>query len=224
MNLDDSAYRRLVEGISDYAIFWLQPNGTVATWNRGAVEATGYSAPDVLGVPFTLLFSKDDQSAGVPQVFLDVALREHRSERDGWLVRKDGTQFWAQVLVDAVRDGDTLLGFGVVMRDRTERKLVDEELRKSQEQFRVLVQGVADYAIYMLDPDGYVTSWNSGAERIKGYTPAEVIGLHYSKFFATEDVERNEPTRNLEAGASAKTAAGFGHTWWWIASPMRQAG
>jgi PAS domain S-box-containing protein len=200
-NIDDSAYRRLVEGISDYAIFWLQPEGAVATWNAGALHATGYTAQDMVGAPFSFLFSGDDNDAAAPAALLDLALREGRSELDTWLVRKDGSRFWAQILVDPVRDGDTPLGFGVVMRDRTERKHVDEELRNSQEQFRVLVQGVADYAIYMLDPSGHVTSWNSGAERIKGYAPHEVIGRHYSAFFAPEDVARGEPTTNLEAVA-----------------------
>ncbi|PTR34165.1 PAS domain S-box-containing protein [Luteibacter sp. OK325] len=197
--MDDSAYRRLVEGISDYAIFWLQPEGSVATWNAGAFHATGYAAQDMVGAPFSLLFSGDDNDADAPAALLDLALREGRSELDTWLVRKDGSRFWAQILVDPVRDGDTPLGFGVVMRDRTERKRVDEELRNSQEQFRVLVQGVADYAIYMLDPGGHITSWNSGAERIKGYAPHEVIGRHYSAFFTPEDVARGEPTTNLEA-------------------------
>jgi PAS domain S-box-containing protein len=200
-NIDDSAYRRLVEGISDYAIFWLQPEGAVATWNAGALHATGYTAQDMVGASFSLLFSGDDNDPTAPTALLDLALREGRSELDTWLVRKDGSRFWAQILVDPVRDGDTLLGFGVVMRDRTERKRVDEELRNSQEQFRVLVQGVADYAIYMLDPGGHVTSWNSGAQRIKGYAPQEVIGRHYSAFFTPEDVARGEPTTNLEAVA-----------------------
>jgi PAS domain S-box-containing protein len=199
--MDDSAYRRLVEGISDYAIFWLQPGGAVATWNAGAIHATGYTAQEMVGAPFSLLFSGDDNDASAPAVLLDVALREGRSELDTWLVRRDGSRFWAQILVDPVRDGDTPLGFGVVMRDRTERKRVDEELRNSQEQFRVLVHGVADYAIYMLDPGGHITSWNSGAERIKGYAPNEVIGRHYSAFFTPEDVARGEPTTNLEAVA-----------------------
>jgi PAS domain S-box-containing protein len=199
VTMDDSAYRRLVEGISDYAIFWLQPGGTVATWNAGAFHATGYTADDMVGAPFSLLFSGDDSAAGVADTLLKVALSEGRSELDGWLVRKDGSRFWAQILVDPVRDDDRPLGFGVVMRDRTERKRVEEELRRSQEQFRVLVQGVADYAIYMLDPGGHVTSWNSGAERIKGYTPNEVIGRHYSAFFTSEDVARGEPMTNLAA-------------------------
>nr|WP_157503955.1 PAS domain-containing sensor histidine kinase [Luteibacter rhizovicinus] len=199
VTMDDSAYRRLVEGISDYAIFWLQPGGTVATWNAGAFHATGYTADDMVGAPFSLLFSGDDSAAGVADTLLKVALSEGRSELDGWLVRKDGSRFWAQILVDPVRDDDRPLGFGVVMRDRTERKRVEEELRRSQEQFRVLVQGVADYAIYMLDPGGHVTSWNSGAERIKGYTPDEVIGRHYSAFFTREDVARGEPMTNLAA-------------------------
>jgi PAS domain S-box-containing protein len=197
--MDDSAYRRLVEGISDYAIFWLQPGGTVATWNAGAFHATGYTADDMVGAPFSLLFSGDDSAAGVADTLLKVAFSEGRSELDGWLVRKDGSRFWAQILVDPVRDDDRPLGFGVVMRDRTERKRVEEELRRSQEQFRMLVQGVADYAIYMLDPGGHVTSWNSGAERIKGYTPDEVIGRHYSAFFTREDVARGEPMTNLAA-------------------------
>jgi PAS domain S-box-containing protein len=197
--MDDSAYRRLVEGISDYAIFWLQPDGAVATWNAGALHATGYAAQDMTGAPFSFLFSGDDNDAGAPTKLLDLALRDGRSELDTWLVRKDGSRFWAQILVDPVRDGDTPLGFGVVMRDRTERKRIDEELRNSQEQFRVLVQGVADYAIYMLDPGGNITSWNSGAERIKGYAPDEVIGRHYSAFFTPEDVARGEPMTNLEA-------------------------
>ncbi|HVI54637.1 MAG TPA: PAS domain S-box protein [Luteibacter sp.] len=199
--MDDSAYRRLVEGISDYAIFWLQADGTVATWNAGAIHATGYTAGDAIGAPFSLLFSGEDNNAGAPGSLLDVALREGRSELDGWLVRKDGSRFWAQILIDPVRDGEKPLGFGVVMRDRTERKRLDEELRRSQEQFRVLVQGVADYAIYMLDPKGHVSSWNAGAERIKGYAPEEVIGRHYSAFFTEDDVARNEPTTNLQAVA-----------------------
>jgi PAS domain S-box-containing protein len=201
MNMDDSVYRRLVEGISDYAIFWLQAGGTVATWNAGAVHATGYAAADIVGAPFSLLFSGDDNEGGAVSSLLAVALREGRSELDSWLVRKDGSRFWAQILIDPVHDGDKPLGFGVVMRDRTERKRIDEELRNSQEQFRVLVQGVADYAIYMLDPGGHVTSWNSGAERIKGYAPDEVIGRHYSAFFTAEDVARGEPMTNLAAVA-----------------------
>jgi len=199
--MDDSAYRRLVEGISDYAIFWLQPDGAVATWNAGAFHATGYSAEDMVGAPFSALFSGEDNRAAAPAALLDLALREGRSELDTWLVRKDGSRFWAQILIDPVLDSDTPLGFGVVMRDRTERKRLDEELRNSQEQFRVLVQGVADYAIYMLDPGGNITSWNSGAQRIKGYAPHEVIGRHYSAFFTPEDVARGEPTTNLEAVA-----------------------
>ena len=201
VNMDDSAYRRLVEGISDYAIFWLQPDGAVATWNAGAFHATGYSAQDMVGAPFSALFSGEDNGAAAPAALLDLALRDGRSELDTWLVRKDGSRFWAQILIDPVLDSDAPLGFGVVMRDRTERKRLDEELRNSQEQFRVLVQGVADYAIYMLDPGGHITSWNSGAERIKGYAPHEVIGRHYSAFFTPEDVARGEPTTNLEAVA-----------------------
>ncbi len=98
-------------------------------------------------------------------------------------MRKDGTRFWAYVVIDPITapDGE-LIGFAKITRDLTERKAAEETLRQNQEQFRLLVQGVTDYAIYLLDPDGTVTNWNLGAQRIKGYAPDEIIGRHFSQF------------------------------------------
>lgn len=193
----DDAYRKLVEGIADYAIFWLDPDGVIGSWNTGAVQATQHAPVDAVGQPFDVLFS--DEASGTARRLLDEARSAGRAEEDGWCTRRDGTRFWAQTVVEAVRDAGALSGFAVVMRDRTERKRVDEELRRHQELFRVLVQGVADYAIFMLDPEGYVSSWNSGAERIKGYQPDDIIGRHYSAFYTPEDAAAGEPQRNLQA-------------------------
>lgn len=198
---DHGMYRALVEGITDYALFRLDPDGQVTVWNRGAHTMTGYSAADMSAAGFAALFDDDERARGVLAHLLRTARHEGSAEEEGWRLRRDGSRFWARLTLDALHDEGRFVGFGGVMRDRTERKEVDGALRRSQEQFRVLVQGVADYAIYMLDPQGKVSSWNSGAERIKGYEPDEIIGEHYSRFYSPEDVERREPWTNLEAAA-----------------------
>ncbi|MET0616437.1 MAG: PAS domain S-box protein, partial [Luteibacter sp.] len=201
MSDDEGMYRTLVEGITDYALFRIAPDGRIAVWNRGARLITGYTMEDVAGLGLATLFDASEQAEGLPARLLEQARRDGCVEEEGWRVRQDGTRFWARLVIDALYDEERFVGYGGVMRDRTERKRVDEELWRSQEQFRVLVQGVADYAIYLLDPQGRVTNWNSGAARIKGYAPDEIVGEHYSRFYSPEDVERREPWTNLEAAA-----------------------
>ena len=131
-----------------------------------------------------------------------IAASEGRFEREGWRLRKDGTQFWAHVVIDPIRSpSGEIIGFAKVTRDLTERRAAEEALRRSQEQFRLLVQGVTDYAIFMLDPEGHVASWNAGAQRIKGYAPDEIIGSHFSRFYTPEDRAEGIPTRGLATAA-----------------------
>ncbi len=105
-------------------------------------------------------------------------------------------------MIDPIIDPDgTLLGFAKITRDLTDRKMAEETLKQSEQQFRLLVQGVTDYALYMLSPDGRVSNWNQGAQRIKGYRPEEIIGEHFSVFYTAEDRERGEPQRALEIAA-----------------------
>ena len=188
----------LVQSVTDYAIFMLDRHGIVASWNTGAERFKGYTADEIIGQHFSRFYDEADRQAGLPEKVLRTAETQGRFEAEGWRIRKDGSRFWASVVVDPIRDEDgELLGFAKVTRDLTERKQTEEALRRSEERFRLLVEGVTDYAIYMLDPGGYVTSWNAGAERFKGYTADEIIGQHFSRFYTPEEAEKGAPQRAL---------------------------
>jgi len=198
----EGRYRMLVDAITDYAIYMLDIGGHVSSWNAGAYRFKGYSEQEILGEHFSRFYTPEDRQAGKPQKALDTAAREGRFEAEGWRIRKDGERFWAHVIIDAIRDASgQLLGFAKITRDLSERRLAEEVLRHSQEQFRLLVQGVTDYAIYMLDPQGKVSSWNLGAQRIKGYDPDEIIGQHFSRFYTDEDKAADLPRTALETAA-----------------------
>jgi PAS domain S-box-containing protein len=198
----DGRYRLLVEGISDYAIYLLSPGGTVTSWNKGAELFKGYSAHEIIGRNFSEFYTPEDRAAGLPAHALEVAAREGKFENEGWRVRKDGGRFWAYVIIDPIRTASgRLIGFAKITRDLTERRAAEESLRASQEQFRLLVQGVTDYAIYMLSTSGEISSWNSGAERIKGYKSDEVLGTNFSRFYTAADRAAGEPARALALAA-----------------------
>jgi PAS domain S-box-containing protein len=198
----DERFRLLVEGIRDYAIFMLDPEGRVTTWNIGAERIKGYQASEILGKHFSCFYPEEDVQSGKPQWELEVAAREGRFEDEGWRVRKDGSKLWANVIITALRDEKgQLFGYGKVTRDITERKRSEEGLRQSEERFRSLVEAVQDYAIFMLDPEGRITTWNIGAERIKGYRASEILGKHFSCFYPEEDVQSGKPQWELEVAA-----------------------
>jgi PAS domain S-box-containing protein len=200
---DDERYRLLVDAITDYAVYMLDVDGRVASWNAGAQKIKGYDAHEIIGQHFSRFYTEEDRAAGTPALALRTADEEGRFEREGWRLRKDGTRFWAHVLIDPIRaPSGELIGFAKVTRDLTERRLADESLKRSEEQFRLLVQGVTDYAIYMLDPTGRVSSWNAGAERIKGYAPAEILGEHFSRFYTDTDRATGEPQKALQTATA----------------------
>ena len=202
-SLADDRYRLLVDAITDYAIYLLDRDGFVTSWNTGAQRFKGYRASEILGEHFSRFYTEEDRAAGIPRTLLQRAEREGRAEQEGWRVRKDGTPFWAHVIIDPVRTPDgELVGYAKITRDLTERKKAEASLRQSEEQFRLLLQGVTDYAIYMLDPSGRVSSWNPGAERIKGYAPDEIVGEHFSRFYTEEDRADGLPDRALATAAA----------------------
>lgn len=197
-NSENDRYRLLVDAITDYAIYMLDPDGVVTNWNAGAQRFKGYTAEEIVGQHFSRFYSPEDRSDGLPARALAIARTEGKFEQEGWRIRKNGERFWAHVVIDPIwgKDG-ALIGFAKITRDLTERQAAAESLRQSEEQFRLLVQSVTDYAIYRLDPQGHVASWNSGAERIKGYAPADIIGSHFSRFYTEEDRLAGEPERAL---------------------------
>jgi PAS domain S-box-containing protein len=191
-------YRLLVDSIRDYAIFMLDVEGRITSWNLGAEKLKGYQTDEILGEHFSIFYPPEEIAKLSPAEELEIAARDGRIELEGWRLRKDGSRFWANVVITALREADgTLRGFAKVTRDLSERRKAEEELRHSEERFRLLVEGVRDYAIYMLDPSGRITTWNAGAERLKGYTSSEIIGQHFSLFFSPEDVKAGKPVREL---------------------------
>jgi PAS domain S-box-containing protein len=191
-------FRILVEGLTDYAVYMLDPSGIVTNWNPGAQRIKGYAADEIVGQHFSRFYTREDRAAGLPARVLAVAAQEGRYEAEGWRVRQDGGRFWASVVVDAIRgENGELLGFAKITRDITERRQAQEALSESERQFRLLVNGVTDYALYMLDPNGIVTNWNSGAQRIKGYLADEIVGQHFSNFYIEAERAAGVPARAL---------------------------
>lgn len=196
--LDPRLYQLWADQVEDYAIFFLDTDGYVRSWNAGAARIKKYSASEIIGQHFSVFYTPADIARNWPAYELRQTTIDGRFEDEGWRVRKDGATFWANVVITAIRDEKgTLLAFSKITRDLTAKKKYEETLQRSEERFRLLVDGVQDYAIYMLNPEGAVTSWNEGAHRIKGYEATEIIGKHYSQFYTAEDVEKGRPWTEL---------------------------
>ena len=193
----------MVAGVEDYAIFLLDPGGHVISWNAGAEKIKGYRADEIIGKHFSVFYSPEDVQSGHARHGLDIARTEGHYHDEGWRVRKDGTPFWASVVINAVRDADgEISGFLKITRDLSARRRAEEALRQSEQRFRLLVETVEDYAIFMLDPQGNIASWNRGAERIKGYRADEIIGRHFSTFYRPGDVRSGHPQHELAIATS----------------------
>ncbi|WP_395689240.1 PAS domain S-box protein [Caenimonas koreensis] len=188
----------LIEAVVDYAILILTPEGLISSWNSGAEKLKGYTRKDVLGRHISMFYEPDAVARAWPDFELQQAVLAGRFEDEGWRVRKDGSRFWANVVITAVKD-DTgaLTGFIKITRDLTERRRHEEALRTSEERFRLLVESVRDYGIFMLDTEGFVQGWNAGAQAIKGYAAEEIVGRHFSNFYTPEDRLARRPERGL---------------------------
>jgi PAS domain S-box-containing protein len=197
---EDGRYRLLIEAVTDYALYMLDRNGIVSSWNAGARHFKGYEAQEIIGAHFSRFYPEPERLAGVPDRALATAIREGQFEAEGWRIRKDGSRFWAHVVIDPIfNEGGDLVGFAKIIRDLTERRAAYDALRHSEEQLRLLMQTVSDYAIFLLDRHGHVASWNLGAARIKGYLAEEIIGEHFSRFYTAEAVANGEPQTALAA-------------------------
>jgi PAS domain S-box-containing protein len=194
----DDRFQKLVDSIADYAIFLLSEDGTIASWNTGAQRINGYRAEEIIGKHFSIFYPEEDKAARRPQRDLEIADREGRYVEEGWRIRKNGERFRAHVTISPLRDPDgRLSGYSKVTRDVTELRDANEAYRQSEEKFRLMVEAVRDYAIFLLDPDGRIASWNVGAERLKGYKADEIIGKHFSIFYPEEARSRDHPGEEL---------------------------
>ncbi|MGN6590483.1 MAG: PAS domain S-box protein [Sphingomicrobium sp.] len=192
----------LLDSVVDYAIYMLDVAGRVVSWNVGAQRLKQYSPEEILGRHFSSFYTPEDREAGVPEHALDTARRTGRFHSEGWRVRKDGSRFFAMVVIDAIRnEAGEVIGFAKITRDITDRFEAHLQILRSETRYRQLVDAVVDYAIFQLDSTGHVTTWNPGAERIKGYTPSEIVGRHFSTFYTEEDRAAGVPQKALQAAA-----------------------
>ncbi|MGF6820579.1 PAS domain S-box-containing protein [Paraburkholderia atlantica] len=201
-SMPDDWAQRWIDSVIDYAVIGLSPGGIIRTWNVGGEKIHGFLADEVIGQRFDIFHTQDDRDKGSAAALLDIARSTGRSESEGWRIRKDGSRFWANVVITALTD-DTghVLGFGKIVRDMTDKKTAHDAVVESERRFRMLVNGVTDYAVFMLSPDGIVTNWNAGARRIKGYSAEEIIGSHLSRFYTPEDAAAGLPQRGLSIAA-----------------------
>ena len=217
----DEIFRRLVEGVQDYAIFLLSPQGTIVSWNAGAQRIKGYSAAEAIGRHFSIFYTPEALATGWPDEELRRATADGRLEDEGWRVRKDGTRFWANVTITAVRDrGGQLVGFSKVTRDLTERREHERRLADSERNLRLLVDGVKDHAMFLLDPAGRIRTWNAGAQRVLGFGANEALGRDVTVLYTQHDQSAGRPAVELAAAqAGSHRAEGWrqradGTTFW----------
>lgn len=216
----DALYRLLVEGVRDYAIIMLDPAGYVSSWNPGAERFKGYLASEIIGQHFSVFYTPEDRAADRPAQALEIARSAGRFEDRAWRVRQHGTRFRAHVIIDPIRDPQGgIIGYAKITRDISEAHAQELALRESEQRFRLLVSGVTDYAIYMLDLDGRINSWNAGAERFKGYQAAEILGHHFSTFYTAEDRAAGRPARALRI---AREEGRFEDSGWRLRKDGRQ--
>jgi PAS domain S-box-containing protein len=201
-SLAQSDFSSVVELIKDYAVVLLDANGRVTTWNLGAQRIKGYQASEIIGEHFSRFYTAEDVKADLPAKALRTALQDGRYEKEGWRVRKDGSRFWADVVITPVRGASgEPAGFVKVTRDLSERKVAQENLRQARERSRLLVENLRDYAIFFVDLSGKVGTWNSGAEQMTGYRPDQIVGRNFSILYPPEEVKEGRPRRDLEIAA-----------------------
>jgi len=189
----EEIFSLLVEAVDEYAIFALDPQGRIMTWNLGAQRLKGYSADEIIGSHFSRFYTPEDLARNHPAHELKLAAQNGKYQEEGWRIKKDGGRFWAHVVITALfDDAGTLRGFAKVTRDLTSRRQVEEALRQSEARYRLLIDNISDYSVLFLDPKGRITNWNSGAKKITGYDAKEILGSHVSRFYTPEDVAANK--------------------------------
>jgi PAS domain S-box-containing protein len=202
---EQEVFRLIAESARDFAIFTTDLDRVVTTWNKGAERLIGHAEADILGRSADVIYVPEDRAAGVPEREATQALARGRAEDDRWHLRRDGGRFWGSGLMMPLRDDEgRVRGLVKILRDLTERRdartrlaIAVRDLEESELRHRLLISEIKDYGIFMLDPDGRVMTWNTGAERLMGYEAEEIIGQHISRFFTEEDILAGKPEQEL---------------------------
>jgi PAS domain S-box-containing protein len=202
----------VLDQVENYAIILLDAKGNIKSWNKGAEKIKGYKADEIIGRNYRIFYSKEDRDARLSDNLLAKARQEGNTSYEGWRIRKDGSRFWGSMTLTAIVDGDgEVRRFLKITRDLTEKKVTEdklsnyleqltfknEELKKSEERYHQMVAEVQDYAIILLSKDGTVLDWNLGAQKLKGYTPNEIIGKNFRMFYPVEEKKSDLPGRLL---------------------------
>lgn len=208
----EEKYHKMVSEVQDYAIILLDGDGQVLDWNKGAEKLKGYRASEIIGKNFRLFYPKEERENRLPDRLLEFAAKNGSALHDGWRIKKDGERFWGSVVITALHDDNgNIIGFSKVTRDLTDKKIAEDkvnnlleelhqlndELKRSEERYHKMISEVQDYAIILLDVNGNIENWNTGAEVIKGYKPEEIIGKNFRVFYSKEDQNNGLPARLL---------------------------
>ena len=200
---DKALYSHLVEGLSEYAVFALSPAGLILSWNAGAENTFGYTAEEVLGKSFELIFTAEDRASGAPKNELETALNGTATQHDRWHVRKDGTRFWGTNTIETLFDTSrNFIGYTKLVRDTTSNHLAVQKIHDSEQEFRLLFESVKDYAIYSTALDGTIEKWNAGATALFGFESVDMVGHNYAELFSSDDRASGAPAQELAAAST----------------------
>lgn len=220
----DEVFDRFFGEVDEYALLLLDAEGHTRRWNRGAEKMLGYSFPKAPHV--RILFTPDDRDKGIAKQFLENASAAGKANYEGWLVRKEGTRFWAAINLTALHRPDGgVHGYLKIIHDLTDKKMAEdnysnfveelklknEALKNSEERYHKMVSEVTDYAIILMDRDGKILDWNKGAEKVKGYAASEIIGKSFRLFYPKEEKDAGLPERLL---AEARKNGRVTHEGW----------
>jgi PAS domain S-box-containing protein len=197
----EAQFRRMVDGVKDYSIFRLDPQGLVASWTNSAESLKGYSEAEILGRHFSCFYPREAIASGRPDEALRIAEQTGRFQEQGWRVRKSGLRFWAEVLITPIYDDDGILrGFSKITRDVSERKELNDRLQMREHQFRMLLESAPD-AFVIADARGTIVLVNAQAERLFGYGREELVGQ------AVEMLVTSHLWRNVEGNVEGNLGA-----------------
>lgn len=200
-------YSRLIEGLTEYAVFALSPQGLILSWNAGAEKTFGYTADEVLGKHFDIIFTAEDRASGAPQNELDTALNGAATQHDRWHVRKDRTRFWGTNTIETLYDeSHKFIGFTKLVRDTTVNHLALQKVHDSEQEFRLLFESVKDYAIFSTALDGTIDKWNAGATALFGYDSIDMIGHNYCELFSPDDRASGIPQCDLDNASAVESS------------------